>query len=284
MWRSQMKSDLEAGSYAKGTRSQYLASAGRLVAACRKPVERIGQRDIRAYFEQARMRGKRGASWLKVQMAGVRFLFAVTLARPAEVAWMRWPRQPSPLPVVLSGQEILTLLGAISSPMYRAIAVTMYGAGLRISEACALEVGDLDGARGLIHVRHGKGGRPRYVMLGETLLAVLRAYWAANRPPKPYLFPGPDPRLPIDPRSVRMAITAAVQSSGLTKRITPHTLRHSFATHLLETGTDLRLIQALLGHRSIRTTMMYTQVSRAQLAKAKSPLDVLVGPQAKLLG
>ena len=283
MWRSQMKGDLEAGGYARGTRSLYLAAAGRLVAACKKPVERIDQRAIRTYFDAARRR-KRSASWLKIEMAGVRFLFGVTLARPAEVAWMRWPRQPSPLPVVLSGQEIVTLLGAISSPLYRAVAMTMYGAGLRISEACMLQVGDIDGARGLIHVRQGKGGRPRYVMLGETLLRVLRGYWAANRPPKPYLFPGPDPRRPIEPRSVRTAIKAAVVGSGLTKRITPHSLRHAFATHLLETGADLAVIQSLLGHRSIRTTMMYTQVSRARLAKTKSPLDVLAGPEAKLLG
>lgn len=285
-WRIQMKGDLEAGGYAAGTRTHYLSAAQRLVAACNRPVEVIGQKEIRAYFERARKRDKRGASWLKVEMAGVRYLFAVTLARPAEVAWLRWPRQPSPLPVILSGEEVLQLLGAISTPLYRVVAMTMYGAGLRISEACSLQVGDIDSKRSLIHVRHGKGGRPRNVMLGETLLRALRAYWTANRPPKPYLFPGPDPRKPIEPRSVREAVAAAVATSGLTKRITPHVLRHSFATHLLEMGTDLRVIQALLGHRSIRTTTMYTQVSRAHLAKTKSPLDVLLGPEAeaKLLG
>jgi integrase len=239
-WQSQMRSDLEAGGYAKGTRMNYLAAARRAVAACGGVVERIGQRDIRAYFDRARKRDKRSASWLKVHMAAVRFLFAVTLARPAEVAWMRWPRQPSPLPVVLSGQEVLRLLGAISSPLYRAVALTMYGAGLRVSEACALEVSDIDAARGLVHVRHGKGGRPRYVMLGETLLRALRAYWSANRPPKPYLFPGPDPRRPIEPRSVRTAIAAAVLTSGLTKRITPHSLRHYAESPVMPSGRTSR--------------------------------------------
>ena len=282
-WTTRMKGDLETGGYALGTRKAYVAAATRLIDRFRRPPEQLGQKEIRAYFDAAR-RKKRSASWLKIEMAGVRFLFGVTLARPAEVARMRWPRQPSSLPVVLSGQEILSLFAAISSPLYRAVAITMYGAGLRISEACTLQVGDIDGARGLLHVRRGKGGRPRYVMLGETLLRALRGYWAANRPPKPYLFPGPDPRRPIEPRSVRTAIMAAVVGSGLTKRVTPHSLRHAFATHLLETGADLAVIQKLLGHRSIRTTMMYTQVSRAHLAKTRSPLDVLAGPEAKLLG
>ncbi len=281
-WQSRMKGDLETGGYALGTRKAYVAAATRLVDRSRRPPEQLGQKEIRAYFDAAR-RKRRSASWLKVEMAGVRFLFGVTLARPEEVAWMRWPRQPSPLPVVLSGREIVTLLGAISGPLYRAVAMTMYGAGLRISEACMLQVGDVDADRGLLHVRRGKGGRPRFVMLGQRLLVALREYWAANRPPKPYLFPGPDPREPIEPRSVRAAIKAAVTTSGLTKRITPHVLRHSFATHLLESGTDVRVIQRLLGHRSIRTTMMYTQVSRAHLARTKSPLDVLLSPEGQKL-
>ena len=279
-WTTRMRGDLETGGYALGTRKAYVAAATRLVERFRRPPEQVGQKEIRTYFDAAR-RAKRSASWLKIEMAGVRYLFGVTLARPEEVAWMRWPRQLSPLPVVLSGQEVVTLLGAISSPLYRAVAMTMYGAGLRISEACALQVGDIDAARGLIHVRRGKGGRARYVMLGEKLLIALRTYWAANQPPKPYLFPGPDPRMAIEPRSVRAAMAAAVATSGLTKRITPHVLRHSFATHLLETGTDIRVIQRLLGHRSIRTTMLYTQVSRAHLAKTTSPLDVLLSPEGK---
>lgn len=273
-WQKRMKADLEAGSYSPRTREHYLASARRFVERQHRAPEQLGQPEIRAYFEAARKREKRSASWLKLHMAGVRFLFAVTLARPEEVAWLRWPRVPAPLPVVLSGQEMLALLSAISSPLYRATAMTMYGAGLRITEACRLEVGDIDSRRGVIHVR-GKGGRPRYVMLSDTLLRALRGYWAANRPPRPYLFPGPDPRKPIDARSVREAIRTAVITAGLTKKVTPHVLRHSFATHLHELGTDIRTIQALLGHASLRTTMRYIGVSRATVARTESPLDVL---------
>jgi site-specific recombinase XerD len=277
-----MKSDLEAGSYAKSTQSAYFVAAERFGAHAKRSPEEIGQAEARSYIAEARSSG-RSASWLKVQMAGVRFLYAVTLGRPQEVAWMKWPRQSSPLPVVLSGQEFMQLLGAISAPMYRAIALVMYGAGLRVSEACALEVGDIDGKRGLIHVRHGKGDRPRFALLGPKLLQALRAYWAANRPPKPLLFPGPDPRKPIDPRSVREAIAAARITSGLTKKITPHVLRHTFATHLHELGGDMIDIQALLGHASIRTTQRYIAVSRAKLARLESPLDALGTPRGEVL-
>jgi integrase/recombinase XerD len=284
MWQSRMRSDLEARGYAEGTQKHYFAAAEQFAGTCgKKPLEKVEQDAIRAYFDAMR-KGDRSASTVKIQMAGVRFLYAVTLGQPEKVAWMQWPRQKPSLPVVLSGTEIVRLLGSISAPIYRAIALAMYGAGLRVSEACDLQVGDIDAQRGLLQVRRGKGGRPRNVMLSPTLLSTLRTYWSANRPPKPYLFPGPDPRKPIDARSVRMAISSAVSICGLAKRVTPHTLRHSFATHLLELGTDLRTIQELLGHRSIRTTMVYTQVSRAQLAKTQSPLDVLGSPKAKALG
>jgi site-specific recombinase XerD len=273
-----MESDLARAYKSPGTRAHYFGAAKHFVRCLRRPPEEAGQTEIRSYFE---LFEGCSASTKKVQMAGVRFLYAVTLGRPEEVAWMRWPRQATPLPVVLSGEEILRLLEAISAPMYRAIALVMYGAGLRISEACALEVGDIDGKRGLLHVRHGKGDRPRYTMLGERLYEALRAYWAANRPPLPLLFPGPDPRKPIDPRSVREAIRAATITCGLQKRMTPHVLRHSFATHLHELGTDIAKIQPLLGHASLRSTMRYVHVSRAAIASVQSPLDALGTPGAK---
>lgn len=280
-WQKRMKADLDAAGYAPGTKAHYLRAARRLIEHYGRAPETLGQDDVRAYFQRAR-RQKQSPSWLKVEMAGVRFLFNVTLARPTEVAWIRWPRQRAPLPVVLSGEEIVALLSAISGPLYRAVAMTMYGAGLRVAEACALQVTDIDAARGLIHIRSGKGGRERHVMLAASLLASLRSYWGAMRPPRPYLFPGPDPRKPVDPRSVREAIKAATITSGITKKITPHVLRHSFATHLHELGTDVITIQRLLGHASVRTTMRYVQVSRASLAKTTSPIDVLGTPSATM--
>lgn len=273
-WQSRMKDDLEAGGYAKGTQYNYTTAARHLVESCGDP-EKIDQTKLRRYVDGLRKR-KLSPSWLKVELAGIRFLFRVTLARPADVAWIQWPTQPVKPAVVLSGQEMTRLLGSLSSPMYRAIAMVMYGAGLRVSEACSLAIDDIDSARGLIHVRHGKGERARYVTLGPALLEALRNYWRANRPPRPYLFPGPDPRVPIEPRSVRAALAAAAVTSGLErKKVTPHVLRHTFATHLHELGTDLRTIQALLGHASAQTTSRYISVSRATVARAKSPLDVL---------
>lgn len=282
-WNTKMKADLAAGGYAKGTQAVYLTAARRFVEQSGEPPKKLGQKEIRAYVEELRKRD-RSASWLKVEMAGIRFLFATTLGRPQEVAWMKWPRQPSTLPVVLAGTEVIALLGAISSPLFRALAVTMYATGLRISEAIALQVSDIDGKRGLIRIRRGKGGRPREAMLSPALYETLRRYWASNRPPLPYLFPGPDPRKPIDAAAVRESIAAATTVVGLTKRVTPHVLRHSFATHLLELGTDIRTIQALLGHASLRSTQRYASVSTAQIARTQSPLDALGTDRGKVLG
>lgn len=278
--RDRMKQDLELGSYAVGTRAQYLKAVVRLEEHFERSAEKLNLADVRKYVDHLKKSGAK-ASVLKVQMAGIRFLYEKTLGKPTMVAWMSWPRQPKTLPVVLSGTEVQQLLAAMSSPAYRVIAMVMYGAGLRVSEACAIRVEDIDSARGVIHVRHAKGDRERCVMLAPRLLQVLRSYWAACRPPRPYLFPGEDARKPITADSVRNAMQSAVAIAGLTKRVTPHTLRHTFATHLMDTGTDVRVIQALLGHASIRTTMQYTQVSRARLAKTKSPLELLGTAEGK---
>ncbi len=278
--RDRMKQDLERRGYSPRTMDHYLGAVSRFERYLGKSPERGGQADIRAYVDDL-VKKKLGASVIKVQQAGIRFFYGVTLGRPQVVAWMAWPRQPKKLPVVLSGTEVEKLLGTLSNPMFRAVTMVMYGAGLRISEACALRVTDIDAARGVLHVRHGKGDHERCVMLAERLLVGLRSYWRACRPPLPYLFPGDDPRAPVTPDRVRGALRAAVRVCAFSKGVTPHVLRHSFATHLLEAGTDLRVIQSLLGHASIRTTMRYAHVSRAKLAKTKSPLDMLGTPEGK---
>lgn len=279
--RDRMKQDLDLHGYAVGTKSQYLAAVKRFAEHFGKPPERMGQEQVRAYVEHLRKKRKCSASVLKVQMAGIRFFYAVTLGKPEVVAWMSWPKQPAKVPIVLSGSEIEKLLGAMSNLMFRAIAMVMYGAGLRVSEACALRVTDIDAGRGVIKVRHGKGNRERCTMLPKKLLIVLRRYWAMARPPLPFLFPGDDPTKPVSAERIRTAIGAAVKATGMSKRATPHALRHSFATHLLEMGTDLRDIQVQLGHASLRSTQRYTHVSRARLAKTKSPLDLLGTPEGK---
>jgi site-specific recombinase XerD len=276
-----MKQDLELGGYAQSTITAYLDAVKRLEEHVKHSPEKLSQKELRDYVAYLRTKRKYGASMLKLQMAGIRYLFAVTLGKPEMVAWMSWPRQKTKLPMVLSGTEIEKLLAAMSNPMFRAVAMVMYGAGLRISEACALRVTDIDATRGVLHVRHGKGNRERCAVLPEKLLVTLRGYWAASRPPLPFLFPAENATKPIAADRVRTAIATAVKAAGLSKRATPHSLRHAFATHLLEMGTDIRQIQALLGHASIRSTQRYAQVSRARLAKTKSPLDLLGTPEGK---
>ena len=278
-----MKADLRRGGYAEGTQDKYTRAAERFLAVETAPPEELTVGRLRGYIDGLAKLGH-SASWLKVEMAGVRFLLATTLGRPELVAWMRWPRQPQSLLVVLAGSEVETLLGAISEPLYRAVVTTLYATGLRISEACALTADDIDSKRGLILVRSGKGHRDRYVPLSDRLLVLLRSYWAANRPPRPYLFPGPDGRRPIDPASVRTALAGAARRAGIKKAVRPHLLRHAFATHLLELGTDIRVIQHPLGHASIRSTQLYTRVSRPTAAKVRSPLDVLGTEAGRALG
>jgi site-specific recombinase XerD len=190
-----------------------------------------------------------------------------------------WPKIRQKLPDIFSAQEVADLLDAIAAPMHRIVIMATYGAGLRISEACALCVDDIDSSRGLIHVRDGKRGRDRYVVLSPRLLLCLREYWRFAQPQGPYIFVGRQPEQHVDPSTIREALKRAARKVGLHKRVTPHQMRHAFATHLLEGGTDIRVIQVLLGHGSIRSTARYTRVSARHVASVSSPLDRL--PEAK---
>jgi len=243
----------------------------------------LSDEDLRHYLLHYLHLGT-GPAHRKMALAALRFFFGTTLRQPHRLQSLPWPKVPRPLPQILSGTEVLSLFEAISSLPYRTVVMTLYASGLRIREACSLQVGQIDSKRMLIHVQRGKGNRDRYVMLSERLLHALRLYWKQHRPPGPFLFPGHSPGLPITPGSVRRALHCAVSHCGLHKRVTPHILRHSFATHLLESGTDLRVIQALLGHGSIRTTVHYTQVSPLFAARQTSPLDLLGTPAGRVLG
>jgi integrase/recombinase XerD len=276
--RERMQQDLAMAGYAPGTQQQYLWAAARFVRRFMRSPEQLGQEELRVHVAELGASGI-GASYLKVQIAGMKFLYEKTLARPHEVAWMSWPRAPKGLPRVLDMSEVVALLGAMRVPLYRTVALVMYGAGLRIGEAVALEVGDIDAARGVLRVRRGKGSKPREVMLSPKLLGALRAYWRAARPPLPHVFASPQTGEPVRANTVRAAIRQARIDAGLKKHVTPHMLRHSFATHLLEDGADVRVIQHLLGHASVATTVRYTKVSAATIAKTRSPLDRL--PVAK---
>ncbi|MEX0586473.1 MAG: tyrosine-type recombinase/integrase [Pirellulales bacterium] len=208
-------------------------------------------------------------------MAALRFFYRTTLGRPEVVASLCFTKTERKLPVVLSREEVERFFAALGSLKHRAILMTAYGSGLRVSEAVALRVEDVDSQRMVLNVRQGKGRKDRCVMLPQRLLLVLRAYWRAARPTD-YFFPGRGrQRGHISRIAVYQACRRAADEAGIAKRVSPHTLRHCFATHLLESGTDLRTIQVLLGHRNVATTALYTHVSRATVLATTSPLDAL---------
>jgi site-specific recombinase XerD len=217
---------------------------------------------------------------LNAAVTALRFFFEVTLGRGELMAKMSHVHVPRKLPVVLSPEEVERLLDAAPGLKHKAALSVAYGAGLRVSEVVTLKVGDIDSERMVIRVEQGKGRKDRYVMLSPTLLGVLRAWWREAKVrgkmlPHGWLFPGQDPVNPLSARQLNRACHAAAEAAGITKRISPHTLRHSFATHLLEHKEDIRVIQVLLGHKKLETTALYAQVATRTLSEVTSPLDRL---------
>ena len=273
--REKMKADMTLRRYKAATIEGYLRCARSFAAFHHRSPEHMGEEEIRQFLLHLIEERHMGPAGHKTHVAALRFLYGVTLDRPEVAARLPWPKVPVKLPDILDGSEVERLLTAIGSLKHRAIVMVAYGAGLRIGEACSLRTTDIDSRRGVIHVRDGKRGRDRFVMLSPRLLAFLREYWRAARPTGPELFPGATPGRVVAPTTVRMALRRAVAKAGITKRVTPHVLRHCFATHLLEGGADIRVIQMLLGHGSIRSTARYTQVSTRHIARTESPLDRL---------
>jgi site-specific recombinase XerD len=281
---NRMAAEMKLRNFSLRTQEEYLRTVRAFSKRFGKPAEQLGKAEVRQYLLEGLEVRQLSPSSLKVYRAALRFFFATVLDRPEEIARIGSPRVPRKLPLVLSGTEVQALLDAIRSVKYRALVMTTYAAGLRISEACGLEPRDIDSQRMVIHVRRGKGGGERFVMLSQRLLLSLRAYWRSQRPTGPYLFPGSRPGTSLSPSSVRCVMRKAVALAGFKRPVTPHLLRHSFATHLLEAGTDIRTIQVLLGHRSIQTTQLYAQVSKGLVSRTKSPLDLLRTQEGKVLG
>lgn len=277
-----MALDLKLKNLAATTQKEYLRCCCGFVRFHMKSPRELGETAIKQYLGHLQMRGA-GPETLKMNVAGLKFLYGMTLDRPKVMARIPWPKVPHRKPDILSGGELEKVLAAVASVVPAMALMTAYGAGLRVSEVCRLRVEDIDGKRGLIHVRLGKGGKDRYVMLADRLLVALRAYWARVRPADGWLFPGRRKGTHLHPTAMNWALREAVKTAKLKKRVTAHTLRHSFATHLLELGTDIRIIQVLLGHASIRTTARYAQVSAKHLASVKSPLDLLGTKQGTVL-
>ena len=211
---------------------------------------------------------------VSIATAALRFLYKVTLKRDWAPDDIPMPKKPFKLPVVLSPEEVVHFLTCVDSLKHRTILTTAYAAGLRVSEATHLKVTDVDSQRMVLRIDQGKGRRDRYVMLSPRLLEALREYWKVVRP-RTWLFPGDIPGQPISTGAVELACQKAHRAAGIAKPITPHSLRHAFATHLLEAGTDVRRIQLLLGHRSLATTSRYLKIATSTVCATTSPLDLL---------
>jgi site-specific recombinase XerD len=272
--RQRMLEDLRVRNYAPKTQAIYIQNVAHFAAHFGQSPDRLGVEHIRTYL--VHLIEELHVSWCRFNqtVCALRFLYRVTLGRGDIVLDIPFARTVKKLPTVLSPDEVLRLLRAVRQPNHRVVLMTIYAAGLRISEALALKIGDVDSERMVIDVRQGKGRKDRTVMLSPQLLNVLREHARRVRP-SDWLFPGRRPDQHLHATVIQRACAKACKSAGLGKHATVHTLRHSFATHLLEAGTDLRLIQTLLGHNSIKTTAIYTHVSAQRLHATPSPLDRL---------
>ena len=270
-----MQEDLLLKAYSPHTQRAYLCCARHFARHYLRSPEEMGEQEIRSFLLHLVRDRKASPATLSMYINALKFLYNVTLKRPEEVKGISHPKRPKTLPVILSPEEVLRVFAAIRSVKYKAIIATAYAAGLRISEVCGLRLADIDSQRMRIHVRSGKGKKDRYVMLGESLLALLHQYYQEVRPQGEYLFPGHKPQQPISTTAVRQVLRKVLRETGLAKKVTMHTLRHCFATHLLEAGTDIRILQVLLGHSSIRTTLRYTHITDRLVQKLVSPLDLI---------
>jgi len=272
-----MTDDLRLRNRSLRTINTYIACVAHFARHFGKSPELLGPEEIRQY--QVYLVEQRRVSWSYFNQAvcALRFLYRHTLGRDWAVAHIPFPRQPKKLPVVLSQSEVIRLFDAVRSLKQRAILMTAYATGLRLAEVTHLQVSDIDSERMMVRVRQGKGQKDRYVMLSPTLLEVLRLYWRAERPTT-WLFPSKRRDQPINHSVVQRACHQAGLDAGLSKRATVRSLRHSFATHLLEAGTNIRIIQTLLGHSSVSTTQRYTYVSNKTVRATESPLELLAYP------
>jgi site-specific recombinase XerD len=272
--RQRMIEDLQLRNLAPATQKNYIAHVAAFARFFGQSPEALDQEAVREYLLYLLNERKMSPDGVNQQCSALKFLYLTTLEMPWRDVDFPRVRRPHRLPVVLSHEEIVQFFDQIPSIRYRAALMMCYGAGLRVSEAVAVKVADIDSQRMLIRVEQGKGRKDRYTMLSPRLLEVLRVYWRAARP-QTYLFPSWRTGRHLNASSLQYACRDAWLRSGLRKRVTVHTLRHSFATHLLENGTDVRIIQVLLGHSRIDTTARYTAVTPQLIGVTLSPLDRL---------
>jgi integrase/recombinase XerD len=277
--RTRMIEDMIVRGFTEKTRNDYVRNVRAFAAFIGRSPDTATAEDLRRFQRHQTQSGMQLPS-VNSAVSALRFFFTVTLDRPDLARRLSVVRHPRRLPAVLSAEEVVLLLQAAPGAKYRAALATAYGAGLRVSEVVALKVGDIDSERMLLRVERGKGGKDRHAMLSPQLLELLRAWWREGRQrsillPRGWLFPGRNPIEPLSARQLNRAVHAAAEAAGIKKRVSPHTLRHSFATHLLEQDTDIRVIQVLLGHAKLDTTALYTRVANTTIRNITSPLDRL---------
>lgn len=272
--RRRMLEDMRIRNLSPNTQRMYVSYVAEFAEHFGRSPDELTPEHVRAFLlhltdERALSRGT-----ICVAAAALRFLYQVTLGRTWTVDDLPVPKVPSRMPVILSPDEVARFLDSIRNLKHRTLLTTVYAAGLRISEATHLKVGDIDSQRMVLRIEQGKGLKDRYVMLSPKLLESLRLYWRNVRPSY-WLFPGGEPNQPITTQAIRHVCQRARLVAGIGKPITPHSLRHAFATHLLEGGTDVRKIQLLLGHRSLATTSEYLKMATSTICATTSPLDRL---------
>jgi integrase/recombinase XerD len=275
--RQRMIDDMTVRNFAANTQESYLHQVNLFARHFDRSPERLGPEEIRIYQIYLAKERHAAVGTRSIAVSALRFLYKVTLKQGWAFEMIPAPKSEARLPVILSPEEVLRLLQAAPSFSHHVIFSTMYGTGVRVSEALHLRAPDIDSQRMMIRIAFGKGQKDRYVMLSLQLLEVLRGYWKATRP-KDWLFPGDIPGRPISKNAVEQACQKALRVSGIKKPITPHSLRHAFATHLLESGTDVRKIQLLMGHRSLATTARYLKVATTTVCATTSPFDLLPRP------
>ena len=278
--RKLMLDELERRNYTQTTRRAYLLGVTDFARHFHRSPDQLGLDHVRDYQVHLLRERKLKPNTVVVRLAALRFLFVQVLKRPWTVAETPYPKHPDALPTVLSQEEVARLIDAALTPLHKVVLMTLYATGLRRAELTQLQVSDIDTQRMAIHVRGGKGRKDRDVMLSPVLLDALRQYWRTlQRKPRRWLFPGgrwhSDVERPMTDKVVWYACQQAARRAGIDKRVHPHTLRHSFATHLLEAGVDLRTIQLLLGHGDLKATTVYLHLSHRHLQATASPLDAL---------
>ena len=279
--RQKMINDMKVRGFADGTQQAYVYAVKGLAKHLHRSPEQISQDEVQGYLLHLQEKRKLAWSTCNVTASALRFLYGVTLNNPTMALSIPPKKRKKQLPEILSAQELERLFAATENPKHRVMLMSAYAAGLRASELTVLKVSDIDSQRMMIRVEQGKGKRDRYTILSRRLLMELRQYWKIERP-ESFLFPATGKPTPMSPRTVQRVYGEAKKKAGIKKGRGPHTLRHAFATHLLEAGVDLPTIQVLLGHSSIRSTSIYLQVSRKKLSRTQSPLDLLQLPPRNL--